>query len=136
MSTEVPVLSGQFEFHGVYQLDGVYFYNLYNKRESRGNWMRDNQVEEGFPRIIRFNPDKDVLTVEVAGETVVLELVDTTDNPMPLSPGATPQPAVRPATTTSSTRTAPPRRRVIRPTSRTTDSASARRPVIRPSTEQ
>ena len=134
VSTEIPVSSSQFEFHGVYQLGGQYYFNLYNKRENRGNWMSRNEEINGFPRIVRYNPDEDLLTVEVAGEQVALQMIETTDKPMPLAAGAAPQRVTPPAASQGAPRPTPPRRRVIRPTSRTDSTSTARRPVIRRST--
>ena len=135
VSSEIPVSSGQFEFHGVFQIGGVYHFNLYNKRDNKGTWVIRNETVEGLPRIIRYEPEEDLLTVEVAGEPVALQLIQTSDQPVPLAAGAAPQQVTTSAGTTAAPRQTPPRRRVIRPTSRTTSTSSVRRPVIRPSTQ-
>ena len=51
----------QFEFRGVYKLDGVYFFNLYNTRERRGSWVKKGAGISGFPRIVEYDEVEDLL---------------------------------------------------------------------------
>lgn len=133
--------AGQFEFRGVYQLGGEYFFNLYNTRERKGSWVSKNASGEETPKIIEFDLENDVLVVDSSGQRLSLNLVETSDNPMPLSanrPVTTPSPTTLPATpaATAEQRTTPARRRVIRPSTRpaSTTTAAPRR-VIRPTTQ-
>ncbi|MEX0331353.1 MAG: hypothetical protein AB3N64_08030 [Puniceicoccaceae bacterium] len=130
----MPASASQYQFRGVYQMGGEYYFNLYNTRDKSGTWVTENESGGDSPRIVRFNLDEDVLVVEVSGEQVSLELVETSDRTLPVASAPRPTPATRPATTTQGTAvrqtTTPVRRRVIRPSTRNTTSTAARRPTI------
>ena len=128
----MPASASQYEFRGVYQMGGRYYFNLYNTRDKSGTWVAEGESGSDAPRIVRFDRDEDVLVVEVSGERVNLELVDTSDRPMPVATAARPTPATLPATTSQQSPT-PVRRRVIRPSTRTTPATPAptvRRPTV------
>ena len=93
-------------------MDGVYYFNLYNTRDKKGSWVTENDSGSDLPRIISYDLQQDRLVVDVAGEQVNLNLVDTSDRPMPL---ANARPVVKPASpanpTAAASRTATPVRR-------------------------
>jgi hypothetical protein len=141
-SASAPAQTGDFEFRGVYQLEGQYFFNLYNTRERKGSWVSKEASGDETPKILEFDLAKDLLVVDSSGQKVSLNLVQTSDNPLPLSvnrPPATPaQPTTLPAqpAATARQRTTPARRRVIRPTTRPSSGESATpRRVIRPTSQ-
>jgi hypothetical protein len=133
-----PPQARQYEFRGVYQLDGRYFFNLYNTREQKGSWVTKEDSGEDTPRIIEFDLENDMLVLDSSGKRISLNLVETSDKVLPLSVNRPTTPAAKPATTpatrTTPQRTAPARRRVIRPANRssTDSSPTSRRRVIRP----
>ena len=118
-----PATSGQFQFKGVYQLRGEYFFNLYNVQEKKGSWLRRGENKDGQPRIINYQQEEDVLVVESGGKQLSLEMIQTSDRPIPLpNPAPTARkvtPVKKPQTSTSDTSTTT-RRRVIRPSTRVT----------------
>lgn len=135
----IPASASIYEFHGFYQMGGQYYFNVYNTRDKKGTWVTESQSGGDMPKIVSFNLDEDVLVVELAGERVSLELVQTSDRTMPVASAPRTSPTTRPATTTRSTSqgsTTPVRRRVIRPTSRTNPTTAARRPTVPPSNSQ
>ncbi|NDV62500.1 hypothetical protein G0Q06_08565 [Puniceicoccales bacterium CK1056] len=129
-----PATSNQYEFRGVYQLSGTYYYNLYDVRERKGSWVTKQDANEKDMRILSFDRESNELAIDVAGKTLSLALVETSDRTLPVQTAqATAQPAAKAATTPTTKQ--PVRRRVIRPTSRASRSSSpntARRRVIRP----
>jgi len=143
----------QYEFRGVYQLEDMYHFHLYDTRERKGFWLTEEAPREGVLEVLEFDPESNEVVVTVAGEQISLALVRTSDQPMPIqtpTPVARPvvrppmpqpavrpaTPAVRPATPAAPTTPAAPqpvRRRVIRPTSSAEPAvpvAPARRPVV------
>jgi hypothetical protein len=130
-----PATSGQFQFKGVYQLGGEYYFNLYNVREKKGSWLRRGEDKEGQPRVINYQREADVLVVESEGKQLSLDLIETSDKPIPLpNPAPTARkvtPVKKPETTTSGTSTTT-RRRVIRPSTRTTRQATPTRRTTLP----
>lgn len=136
-ASDLPAAPGQYEFRGVYKLGGIYYFNLFNKRENKGSWVNENSTADDLPRIIRYDLEEDLLVVDVAGEQSSLSLIETSNRPMALvsSRPATPQtkPATPATTSPRATTNTPTRRRVIRPVTRTQAAdAAARRPVNQP----
>ncbi len=121
---KAPVSSGQLEFRGVYQMDSVYYFHLYDLRERKGTWIREGD-RSAQPRIVRYQDEEGVLVVESDGRVMNLEMIRTSDKAIPLptpppavtTPARTQQPATRPGTV---------RRRVIRPTTQSSTSATRR----------
>lgn len=132
---EPPPKQATYEFRGVYELGGTYYFNLYNKSENKGSWIAGLDGGNESLEIVDFDPEGNELVINVAGEELNLSLIQTSDKPMPVA-GAKPTTTGRTVrqATTSSNRNTPVRRRVIRPASRRGDSPSApgRRRVIRP----
>lgn len=130
-----PASSGQFQFKGVYQLRGEYYFNLYNVREKKGSWLRKGENRDGQPRVINYQREADVLVVEAGGKQLSLDLIETSDRPIPLpNPAPTARkvtPVKKPQTNTPGTSTTT-RRRVIRPSTRTTRQATPTRRTTLP----
>lgn len=118
-----------YQFKGVYQLGGEYFFHIYDERSQQGSWMSRDSITEGYPRIIQFKEMEDVLVVEMDGEQIQLNMIRGSHKPIPLSNS---RPSLRsvqmpgqsgPATTSQPVI----RRRVIRPDEETTVGTSNRR---------
>ncbi|MFO7725876.1 MAG: hypothetical protein R6V45_10040, partial [Oceanipulchritudo sp.] len=123
-----------YEFRGVYQLDGMYFFNLYNTRERKGSWVGSGKSGGGPFEIIDFNEEENALVVAVDGQTLNLALVETSNKPMPVRAAPAASNAGKKETALREN-SRPARRRVIRPSSRnrtgSTDNSTRRRTVTR-----
>lgn len=125
-ATEAPPPSAsQFEFRGVYQLGGTYYFNIYNLRERQGSWITENAVAEDDLRVVSFDPEENLLVLNVAGEQTRVSLIQTSDRSLPVQTAARTQ--VTPANNeqASPAQRQPVRRRVIRPSVRTSNNSSA-----------
>ena len=132
-SAETPPASvSQYQFRGVYQMEGQYYFNLYNTRDKKGSWVTEATSGGDTPQVVSFDLEGDVLVVESAGKQLSLTMVETSNRPMPLpTVRRTSTPTVAKATQPGGQATpTPTRRRVIRPTTRTKTQAPARRPTI------
>jgi hypothetical protein len=131
-----PASASQYEFRGVYQMEGTYYFNLYNTRDRKGTWVTENAAGTDAPRIIRYDRQEDVLEVDVAGERVSLNMVETSNKPLPMANTRPARPKPAQATTAANASQKQPsrpttvRRRVIRPTTRNQSTSSARRPTV------
>lgn len=76
MGASPPVTQSQFEFRGVYQLDGDYYFHIYDQRSRRGSWIGYNTGSAGYPRIVEFEESMDRLTVELDGERLQLSMTN------------------------------------------------------------
>lgn len=128
--------SGEYEFRGVYMLQGQYHFNLYNKREQKGTWVSEGEIKEDAPRIVRYSREDDEVVIDLGGRQLTLGMVSTSDKVLPVQTARAPTTVRTPSSsvTTSRTSQAPVRRRVIRPTTRTSTSTS--RPTIQRPTIQ
>jgi hypothetical protein len=118
-----PASASQYQFRGVYQMEGEYFFHLYNTRDKKGSWISKASSGNGTPKIIQYKLEDDVVVIDVSGKRVDLAMVETSDRPMPLTPTRPSTPRVTPASSSASAQTTtgqqtPVRRRVIRPTTR------------------
>jgi hypothetical protein len=130
-----PASASQYEFRGVYQMEGVYYFNLFNTRDRKGTWITDQSGAGDGPRIIRYDLQEDTLIVDVGGERVSLSMVETSNKPMPVANTrpTTPRPTPRATTAASNAKPANQpavRRRVIRPTTRPTATSASRRATM------
>ena len=109
--------SGQYQFRGVYELGGVFHYNLYDAREKKGYWITQaNAKQKGFD-IVEFKPEENSLVLRVNGETQSLAMVETSNTPMQIQ-GSKPATLAKPGTAEVRRTPQTARRRVIRPANR------------------
>jgi hypothetical protein len=127
-----PQQRSSYEFRGVYQIGGQYYFHLFNLQEQKGQWMSDASVEDEALEILDYDPETDELVVIIDGESQNLGLIQTSDKSMPVQTAPPRQTTAPSRETTPQRSNLPVRRRVIRPTSRTGSDASntSRRPVI------
>lgn len=138
-AAEPPPKQAAYEFRGVYQLGGTYYFNLYNKSEKKGSWIAGLDGGNETLDIVDFDPEGNELVIHVAGEELNLNLIETSDKPMPLANARAASKSSRTVKqATASKRRNAVRRRVIRPSSRNrnTPSTPGRRRVIRPTSNQ
>lgn len=119
-------LARELEFRGVFQMNGVYEFSLFHKKENRHYWIPENGSEGGVS-VRNFNLDAMSINVTLNGRTEQLSLMAATDSPLPIptsvtaKPGQPPKPPNlplglnRPNTTNTTTNRPVPRRRVILP---------------------
>lgn len=123
-----------FEFRGVYQLGGQFYYHLYNVREREGSWMTEEDASENNFRIVSFDTNENLLVLDVGGEQKSLSLIQTSNKSMPVQTAPRSRVAKAETSNAENNRRTPVRRRVIRPSvrNRSNNSAAtaARRRVI------
>ena len=118
-------LSREIEFRGIVQMNGIYEFSLFNKKENRGYWIAENGAENGIS-VRNFDLDAMRITVTLNGRTEQLTLMTATDSPLPVAISTTAKPTKRPQqpnipglntnkTKKPSTSRVIPRRRVILP---------------------
>jgi hypothetical protein len=119
----------QYQFKGVYQLGGEYFFHLYDERSRQGSWMSRDSITEGYPRIIQFKEMEDLLVVEKDGEQFQLNMIRGSSKPVPLTSSRPSMRSVQMPGQSGPTVISEPviRRGVIRPEEETTAGTSTRR---------
>jgi hypothetical protein len=113
-----PGQQTSFEFRGVYQLGGEYRFLVAESRSGEGDWVALNSASDSL-EVRDYDPEAQVLTIFANNKEEQLELAQLNPDtkPMPVQGQTTSQPA-RARADTQQANTNQPRRRVIRPTSR------------------
>ena len=124
-------ISREIEFRGLAEMDGQYQFSLFNKRDQKSYWLKENEAAAQGISVRNYDSDSKSLTVSVSGRTERLTLVTASSSPLPVVSSVSQpvntndkakQPALLPgpqniakANNNKSSKTAVPRRRVILP---------------------
>lgn len=116
-------ISREIEFRGVARIGGVYQFSIYNKKEQKGYWLKENAAEDGIS-ISNYNPNSSTIIVLMNGRSERLTLATATEKPLPVAqtkPGSNARPPSLPpqlqnkSSNQNKKRRTVPRRRVILP---------------------
>ena len=124
------LISREIEFRGLFKMNGQYQFSLFNKRDQKSHWLKENEGAAQGISVRNYDSNSRSLTVSMSGRTERLTLVTASSAPLavvtsvsqPVSTdGNAKQPAFPPtlqnitkANNNNSNR-AVPRRRVILP---------------------
>ena len=123
-------ISREIEFRGLVKVNGQYQFSLFNKRDQKSHWLKENEAAAQGISVRNYDSNSRSLTVSMSGRTERLTLIATNSSPLPVVASVSPpintngnakQPALLPGpqnianTSNNSTRNAVPRRRVILP---------------------
>lgn len=135
-----PQQQQEFEFRGIYQINGNYRFLISEARSRSGRWLQLGAKEDNI-EVRAFNADNDLLTIAVNGDVREIKLASTESNPAPQPVASvSPQPTARTAAGPAPG-TARPQQRRPAPTATSTDATPqpTQQPVrrtIRPSTHR
>ena len=71
------------EFRGIFTLDNITQFSLYNKRENKSYWVSESQPEGGIS-IVNYYELSKAITVSMNGRTERLTLMSATNAPLPV----------------------------------------------------
>ena len=77
------------------QINDIYEFSLFNKKDNRGYWIAENGAENGIS-VSHFNIDAMRITVTLNGRTEQLTLMTATDRPLPVASSTPAEPTKRP----------------------------------------
>lgn len=121
-------LSRELEFRGIFEMNGVTKFSVFDKSEQKGQWIPLNGGDSKYT-IVRYNEPKRSITVKSAGRLEEIFLHAADDKPMPVVGAASTTTNQRPNSRTNNTTnqqngianprtnrtgTTVPRRRIIR----------------------
>ncbi len=118
-------ISREIEFRGIVEINGVRQFSIYNKKEQKGYWLKENELEDGIS-VNNYEKDASTIVVLMNGRSERLSLMTASENPMPVTKAApsgnrqATKPALPPQlnanqSNDNSKRRNVPRRRVILP---------------------
>ena len=123
-------ISREIEFRGLAEMDGQYQFSLFNRRDQKSYWLKENEAAAQGISVRNYDSVSRSLTVKMSGRTERLTLMTASSSPIPVvtsvsqpvtTNGNAKQPALPPMlqnitkANNNSTRKAVPRRRVILP---------------------
>ena len=124
-------ISREIEFRGLAKMDGQYQFSLFNRRDQKSHWLKENEAAAQGISVRNYDSDSKSLTVSVSGRTERLTLVTASSSPLPVvssvsqpvnTNGKPKQSALLPgpqniakANNNNSSKIAVPRRRIILP---------------------
>ena len=116
-------ISREIEFRGLFKMNGQYQFSLFNKRDQKSYWLKENEAAAKGISVRNYDSGSRSLTVNMSGRTERLTLITANFSPLPVvasvSPPSGPQPNTKPQNVTktnnSNSSKTVPRRRVILP---------------------
>lgn len=116
-------ISREIEFRGIVEIDGIYKFSIFNKKDQKSYWLTENEAAASGITAKSYDAASATIMIEMNNRTERLTLMSATDSPMPVTQ-ATPAAAnpvlppelntQNPPTKTNNRRSVP-RRRVILP---------------------
>ena len=88
-------LSREIEFRGVVQMNGIYEFSLFHKKDNRSYWITENGSENGIS-VRDFDLNTMKVTVTLNGRAEQLTLMTATDSPLPVVASSVKQPTKQP----------------------------------------
>lgn len=74
-------ISREIEFRGIVRIGGVYQFSIYNKKEQKGYWLKENDREDGIA-VNNYDADASTVVVLMNGRSERLTLMVASDKPM------------------------------------------------------
>ena len=124
-------ISREIEFRGLIKMNGQYQFSLFNKRDQKSYWLKENEAAAQGISVRDYNSGSQSLTVSKNGRTERITLIDAKSSPLPVVASVSPpvntngnakQPGLPPVlqnitkpTNNNDVKRAVPRRRVILP---------------------
>ncbi len=116
-------ISREIEFRGLVKMNGQYQFSLFNKRDQKSYWLRENEAAAQGISVRNYDSGSRSLTVSMSGRTERITLIAPNPSSIPVvtsvSQKSVPAPSTKPQNVTktnnSNSSKTVPRRRVILP---------------------
>lgn len=118
-------LAKEIEFRGIVQINGEYSFSVFNKKEQKGFWIKENEMEQGI-EITEYDSEKRSIKIIKNGRIELISLMSSSSKPIPVKSSVTVAgasnknkipnlPTAQKISNNSSKSNTVPRRRVILP---------------------
>ena len=124
-------ISREIEFRGLVKMNGQYQFSLFNKRDQKSYWLKENDAAAQGISVRNYDKGSQSITVSISGRTERITLITANSSPLPVVASVSPpvntngnanKPAFIPASQNitkehndNNIKRAVPRRRVILP---------------------
>jgi len=80
-------ISREIEFRGIVEIGGEYQFSLFNKKEQKSYWLKENEREDGIS-VNNYEEDSSTIVVLMNGRSERLTLMAATEKPLPVAQAA------------------------------------------------
>ena len=77
-------ISREIEFRGIIQLGGTYQFSIFNKKDQKGYWLKENVSQNGIS-VRGYDAASSTVVVNMNGRSERLTMMSATDNPLPVA---------------------------------------------------
>ena len=76
-------ISREIEFRGLVKVNGQYQFSLFNKRDQKSHWLKENEAAAQGISVRNYDSNSRSLTVSMSGRTERLTLIAANSSPLP-----------------------------------------------------
>ena len=77
-------ISREIEFRGFFKMKGQYQFSLYNKRDQKSYWLKENEAAAQGISVRNYDSGSQSLTVSMSGRTERITLISASSSPLPV----------------------------------------------------
>lgn len=78
-------ITRELEFRGLVEIGGVYQFSIFNKKDQKGYWLKEDKASESGIVVRDYDEDSSSIIVNMNGRSERLTLMAATENPMPVA---------------------------------------------------
>ena len=83
-------ISREIEFRGLVKMKGQYQFSLFNKRDQKSYWLKENEAAAQGISVRNYDSGSQSLTVSMSGRTERITLISANSSPLPVVASVTP----------------------------------------------
>ena len=83
-------ISREIEFRGFFKLNGQYQFSLFNKRDQKSYWLKENEAAAQGISVRNYDSGSQSLTVSMSGRTERITLIAANSSPLPVVASVSP----------------------------------------------
>jgi len=83
-------ISREIEFRGLIKMNGQYQFSLFNKRDQKSYWLKENEAAAQGISVRNYDSGSQSITVSISGRTERITLITANSSPLPVVASVSP----------------------------------------------
>ena len=83
-------ISREIEFRGLFKMNGQYQFSLFNKRDQKSYWLKENEAAAQGISVRNYDSGSQSITVSISGHTERITLITANSSPLPVVASVSP----------------------------------------------
>ena len=83
-------ISREIEFRGFFKMNGQYQFSLFNKRDQKSYWLKENEAAAQGISVRNYDSGSQSLTISMSGRTERITLIAANSSPLPVVASVSP----------------------------------------------